>query len=113
MENKKIIRAAGHLPIPKNSDRDGFDYAMPMSEQLLLNLFGDTPDYSNPQLEELWQDFHSAETESVIRYCMERGVDVIGDDGEPVDGWRDIAVMLKAIERGIIELADKGGEETQ
>ena len=106
---KKIIRAADYLPQFKNGGNDGFDYAIPMSEQLLLNLFGDMPDYSNPKYEELWQEIYNAEDEGRIRYCMERGVDVIGDDGEPVDGWLDIAVMLKAVERGIIALADKPG----
>ena len=113
MENKKIIRAADYLPQRKNGGGGGFDYALPMSEQLLINLFGDMPDYSNPKHEELWQEIHNAEAESGIRYCLERGVDIIGDDGEPVDGWRDIAVMLKAIERGIIELADKADESEE
>ena len=42
---------------------------------------------------------------------MERGVDVNGDDGEPVDGWRDMAVMLKAIDLGMVKLADNASED--
>jgi len=109
MENKKIIRAADYLPLPGDDD-DDHDFALPTSDQLLLALFGDMPDYSNPKFEELWQSFHNAEADNGIRYCLERGVDIIGDDGEPVEGWRDIAVMLKAIELGIIKLTDKADE---
>ena len=106
MENKKIIRAADYLPKPGGED-DGCHFALPAADKLLLALFGGMPDYSNPKFEELWQEIHNAESESGTRYCLERGIDIIGGDGEPVDGWRDIAVMLKAIELGIIELADK------
>jgi hypothetical protein len=107
MENKKIIRAADYLPKPKNGDSDGYDYELPMSEHLLISIFGDSPDYSKRKFEKIWQKFIDAEDEDTIAYCLERGVDVIGDDGEPVDGWRDIAVMLKAIERGILKLDKK------
>lgn len=41
----------------------------------------------------------------MIDFCREKGVDVIGDDGFPVSGWRDVAVMLKAIESGVVSLA--------
>ena len=109
MESKKIIRAADYIPKPSGDDT-GCDFALPMTDKLLLALFGSLPDYSDPKLDELWQSFHNAGAESGIRYCLERGVDIIGDDGESVDGWRDIAVMLKAIDLGIIKLADKTHE---
>ena len=109
MKNRKIIRAADYLP-KQGGDDTGCDFALPTTDKLLFALFGDMPDYSNPTLDELWQRFHNDEAENGIRYCLERGVDIIGNDGELVGGWRDIAVMLKAIELGIIKLADKANE---
>jgi hypothetical protein len=63
--------------------------------------------HARQENEELWREIFDAEDKDGISYCLEQGVDVVGDDGEPVGGWRDIAVMLKAIELGIVELADK------
>ena len=108
---KKIIRAADYLPKTNNDDGNGYDFELPVSEQLLYSLFGDSPDYSKRKFEIIWQKFIDAKDEDTIAYCLERGVDVIGDDGEPVGGWRDIAVMLKAIERGILKLKTKDSEE--
>jgi len=106
-EKIKIIRAADYMPEPKSGSGIEQDFGLPMSEQLLLNLFGDTPDYSNPKLEEIWQEVIDADDTDTINYCLAQGVDVIGDNSEPVTGWRDITVMLKAIERGLIKLEGK------
>jgi hypothetical protein len=112
MNNKNIIRAADYLP-ESNADCDGDDFELSVSEELVLNLFGDMPDYSNPKYEEIWQEIMDDEDDVGIAFCLGKGVDVMGDDGEPVSGWRDIAVMLKAVERGIIKYADKPESEDE
>jgi hypothetical protein len=70
---------------------------------LLINLFGDTPDYSDPKFEELWQRAYALEDKEMIAFCLEKGVDVLDTDAEPVSGWRDIVVMLKALECGFLK----------
>ena len=65
MEDKKIIRVADYLPKP-GGDYNGCDFALPVTGNLLLALFGDMPDYSNLKFEELWQEIHNAGAESVI-----------------------------------------------
>ena len=95
------IRAVEYLP--ETNENDIFDsFQLSQSDGLLLNLFGDMPDYSNEQYEVLWQEIFDAEDEDIIAYCLEKGIDVLDDNGEPVSGWRDIAVMLKAIDSGIV-----------
>ena len=56
-------------------------------------------------MEALWDDVLDADPEDVYEYCFRKGVDLFQDDGKPVPGWRDVAVMLKAIDKGILELA--------
>jgi hypothetical protein len=103
MENKNIIRAADYLPEPNSGSGGNGDFELPISEQLLLTLFGTSPDYNNQKFEDIWQEVMDAEDEDMIAYCLSRGVDVTVGGGEEVPGWRDIAVMLKAIDRGLIE----------
>ena len=102
---KKIIRAADYLPKP-NNDSDGQDFVLPTSDQLLLTLFGEMPNYNNQKYEDIWQEVFNAEDADGISYCLEHGVDVM-NDGEPVPGWRDIVVMLKAVEQGLIKMESK------
>jgi len=104
MTGKTIIRAADYLPEPDES-ADLESMRLPQSQAMLLNIFGDMPDYTNKKFEKLWQEIFNAEENDIIAYCLEKGVDVMGNDGEPVSGWRDIAVMLKAIDKGLLELA--------
>jgi len=104
MPEKNIIHAADYLPEP-DTNADLESPCLPLSQGMLLNIFGDLPDYSDNRFEELWQEIFDTDEEEVIAWCLAKGVDVMGKDGEPVPGWRDIAVMLKAIEKGILELA--------
>ena len=98
-----IIRAADYLPVPEDpSEPESFQLSQ--SDAVLLGLFGDAPDYSDPKFEELWQEVLDAEKKNIIAYCLEKGVDLLEKEGEPVPGWRDIAVMLKAIDSGLLEL---------
>ena len=112
LEKKRIIRAADYLPKPKEDSGDLESFALPAPEQMIMGLFGDFPDYGDPKMEELWQAVFDSEEDDMIAYCLKRGVDVTGDDGKPVSGWRDIAVMLKAIEKGLLELQINGSEDT-
>jgi len=105
--NNKIIRAADFIPKQKNEAADFESMELPASQAMLLGIFGDLPDYSDSKFEDLWQEIFDADENSIIAYCLEKGVDVIEKDDEPVFGWRDIAVMLKAIDAGILELAGK------
>ena len=112
---KKIIRAADYIP-ERNLNGDLESYELPESEAIVMGIFGDAPDYSDDKYEELWQIIFEAEDEDTIACCLDKGVDVLGNDGEPVAGFRDIAVMLKAIEQGYLKLnetndTDEDGEE--
>ena len=103
MRTETVIRAVEYLPEP-NEDANLESYQLSQSDEMLLNLFGDMPDYTNQPFEDLWQEVFDAEDEDTIAYCLEKGVDVLDNTGEPVSGWRDIAVMLKAIDGGLLEL---------
>jgi len=105
MPKKPVIFAADYIPERDNS-ADLESPGLPQSHAMLLGIFGDMPDYSNDKFEELWQKIFDAKEKDIIAYCLKKGVDVMGKDGEPVSGWRDIAVMLKAIDKGIIKLAN-------
>jgi len=108
MENKKIIRAADYIPAQKEDDDDNPEcYGLPASEKMLYNLFGESPNYSKKKFEKIWEKIMDSEDKETIAYCLEKGVDVMDDDGEPVAGWRDIAVMLKAIDKGLLKLEDR------
>lgn len=109
MLTKTVIRAVEYLPEPEKDDN--FDsFQLSQSDEMLLNLFGDVPDYSNQQFEDLWQEVFDAEDEDTITWCLEKGVDVLDNAGEPVPGWRDIAVMLKAIDGGLLKLENEKSE---
>jgi hypothetical protein len=110
MEPKKVIRAADYLPDVQADSHDGQEFELPVSERILYGLFGTSPDYGNQQFEDIWQEVIDAEDADTVAYCLARDVDVIGDDGEKVPGWRDIAVMLKAIERGLLTLEESEGQ---
>ena len=111
-----LIRAASDLPseeekqalqsaASKNADPLSALLYADDRDTVLYGIFGDVPDYSNPDIEALWDEVLDAEPEDVYEYCFRKGVDLFQDDGKPVSGWRDIAVMLKAIDKGILELA--------
>lgn len=120
MSNKyteeNLIRAASYLPSQEEKlaqQKDIASAADPLSallysddrETVLYGIFGDIPDYGNPDMEILWDEVLEADSEEIYEYCFRQGIDLFQDDGRPVPGWRDIAVMLKAIERGILQLA--------
>jgi hypothetical protein len=100
-----MIRAADYLPDHPANSNGGQDFELPVSERLLLNLFGDFPDYSRQEFEDIWKEVIDAEESDMLDYCRSKGIDVIGNDNKPVEGWRDIAVMLEAIERVLLTIA--------
>ena len=108
MPAKTVICAADYAPEPKEVYECGMEsFQLSQSDAILINLFGASPDYSDPQFEELWQEVFDAEDEETIAWCLEKGVDTLDKDGKPVSGWRDIAVMLKAIDLKLLELDNK------
>lgn len=113
---ENLIRAASFLPSQEEKEQQMTDIAVaadPLSallysddrETVLYGIFGDVPDYGNPDMETLWDEVLDADPEDIYEYCFRKGIDLFMDDGRPVPGWRDIAVMLKAIEKGILQLA--------
>ncbi len=62
---------------------------------VVIALFGTRPDYRDPAIEALWREIHHDDPINVFDYCRSRGVEVLDEVGEPVPGWRDIAVMLR------------------
>ena len=111
MLTDKVIRAADFLPEEKPEDEEYNPecYGLPASEKMLYNLFGDSPNYKKRKIDRLWKEFLNADEKDVTAYCLEKGIDIIGNDGKPVPGFRDIAVMLKSIDKGYIKLAKEGG----
>ena len=113
---ENLIRAASYLPSSREREQEAANIAAsadPLSallyaddrETVLYGIFGDLPDYNNPDMETLWDEVLDQDPEEVYEYCFRKGVDLFMDDGKPVPGWRDIAVMLKAIEKGYLRLA--------
>lgn len=109
MKDRKIIRAADYLPEPAGVSGNGESFALPASHRLLLNLFGDLPDYGDARFEAIWDELLDVSEADTVAYCRQRGVDIMGDNGRPVHGFRDVSVVLKAIETGLLALADPGG----
>ena len=113
MKNPKtVVRAEDYYPEPMEyGDYDPDSFHLPQDDLMLLGIFGDTPDYSKAEFEKLWQMVINADDSKMISYCLVKGIDVKTKDGKPVPGWRDIAVMLKAIDTGHLKLdiTKKGG----
>ncbi len=105
MQTQTVIRAQDYLSEEPELAEGATDELVSETDGLTFRLFGAAPDYSKKEFEDLWQQVFHANEQEMIDFCREKGIDVIGDDGFPVSGWRDIAVMLKAIDAGIISLA--------
>ncbi|MCQ2913959.1 MAG: hypothetical protein MJ247_02045 [Alphaproteobacteria bacterium] len=118
MSNKyneeNLIHAAIYVPTPEEKAKRAEQVsAEPLAammftddrDSVLYGIFGDVPDYDNPKMESLWDEILESDPEEVYEYCFRKGVDLFMDDGKPVPGWRDVAVMLKAIDTGLLELA--------
>ena len=105
MQTQTVIRAQDYLPEKPELAEGTNDELVSETDGLTVCLFGVAPDYSKKDFEDLWQLVFNADEKEMIDFCREKGVDVIGDDGFPVSGWRDVAVMLKAIESGVVSLA--------
>ena len=101
MQTQTVIRAVDYLP-EKTENAEGM---VSEADGLTVRLFGAAPDYSQKEFENLWQAVFDADEKEMIAFCREKGVDVLDDNGNPVSGWRDVAVMLKAIDAGLVSLA--------
>ena len=105
MQTQTVIRAQDYLPEKHELAEGTTDELVSETDGLTVRLFGAAPDYSKKEFEDLWQLVFNADEKEMVDFCREKGIDVIGDDGFPVSGWRDVAVMLKAIESGVVSLA--------
>lgn len=105
MQTQTLIRAQDYLPKKPELAEGTTDELVSETDGLTIRLFGAAPDYSKKEYEDLWQSVFNADEKEMIDFCREKGVDIIGDDGFPVTGWRDVAVMLKAIDAGMVTLA--------
>ncbi|MBR1945991.1 MAG: hypothetical protein IJ846_06860 [Alphaproteobacteria bacterium] len=105
MQTQTVIRAVDYLPEKPELAEGTTDELVAETDGLTVRLFGSAPDYTQKEFEDLWQIVFDADEKEMIAFCREKGVDVLDDDGIPVSGWRDVAVMLKAIETGLISLA--------
>ena len=100
-----IIHAKDYLSNGQDAEENQSHEPLPSEDNLAVRLFGTAPDYTQKEFEDLWEAVINADDQEMIDFCMEKGIDVLGDDDFPVSGWRDVAVMLKAIDAGLISLA--------
>ena len=112
-DERDIIHAAKYMPTAddivairaRNSKERSYKILYSAAhEELLLKLFGDVPDYSDPQFEDLWDEVLGNDPEDVFDFCLRKGIDVFDADGKPVPPWRDIAVILLALDKGILDV---------
>ncbi|MCQ2965962.1 MAG: hypothetical protein MJ250_04385 [Alphaproteobacteria bacterium] len=99
---QEIIRAVDFVPTiedrAENMEELGVD-----PDNVVLRLFGITLDYTNPKFEQLWQEVLDGDNEENIKYCLEKGIDVLDNEKQPIQRWRDIVVVLKAIDKGLLQ----------
>ena len=105
MQTQTVIRAVDYLSEKPELAEGTTDELVSETDGLTVRIFGSAPDYTQKEFEDLWQAVFDADEKEMIAYCREKGVDVLDDNGYPVSGWRDVAVMLKAIDAGLISLA--------
>ncbi|MBO4521211.1 MAG: hypothetical protein J5787_08415 [Alphaproteobacteria bacterium] len=105
MQTQTIVRAVDYLPEKPEIAEGTTDELVAETDGLTVRLFGSAPDYTKKEFEDLWQLVFNADEKEMIAYCREKGIDVLDNGGYPVSGWRDVAVMLKAIDAGLISLA--------
>ncbi len=74
-------------------------------DQLVLRLFGTLPDYSKAAIRALAEEVMASDPSDLFDWLVRHGIDVLDDDGQPVRGWRDIAILMLAADRGLIERA--------
>ena len=105
MQTQTVIRAVDYLPKKPELAEGTTDELVSETDGLTVRLFGSAPDYTQKEFEDLWQIVFDADDKEMVAFCRDKGIDVLDDDGFPVTGWRDVAVMLKAIDAGLISLA--------
>lgn len=105
MQTQTVIRAVDYLPKKPEIAEGTNDELVSETDGLTVRLFGSAPDYTQKEFEDLWQAVFDADEKEMVAFCREKGVDVLDDNGYPVPGWRDVAVMLRAIDAGLVSLA--------
>lgn len=105
MQTQTVIRAVDYLPAKPEIAEGSAEDLISENDGVVERLFGTTPDYAQPEYEKLWQEVFDADEKQIVAYCLSKGIDVLDDNQKPVQKWRDIAVMLKAIDQGLLSLA--------
>ena len=105
MQTETVIRAVDYLPAPLPPVEGVDPIRTSETNGMVTRIFGAAPDYSKKAYESLWQEVFDADEGEMTAYCRSKGIDVLDDAGKPVPGWRDIAVMVKAVDAGVVELA--------
>lgn len=105
MQTQTVIRAVDYLLKKPELAEGTTDELVSETDGLTVRLFGSAPDYTQKEFEDLWQLVFDADEKEMVAFCRDKGIDVLDDNGFPVTGWRDVAVMLKAIDAGLISLA--------
>ncbi len=105
MQTETIIRAVDYMPAPLQPIEGLDPVRTSETDGMVMRLFGAVPDYSKKAYEKLWQEVFNADEKEMVDYCRSKGIDVLDDAKKPVPGWRDIAVMLKAVDAKLIERA--------
>ena len=72
-------------------------------DAMMVRLFGYIADSSHPMIEDIEMAIYETEEKDIAAYCFEKGVDILRRDGEPVYGYGEIAVLLKAIDGRIMK----------
>ena len=108
---KKIIRAKDYLPVPaerteaeKNADLESFSIAEHPKYAMIDAIFGGLPDYTKlDKIDDIKDKLFDTDDEKIIAYCLKKGIDILDDDGDIVEGYIDIAAMLKAIDKKLFK----------
>ena len=77
-------------------------YQSSPADVMFIRLFGYMPDYSHPIHNGYYNELKVANEKDIAAYCLEKGVDVTGEDGELLYCSAEIAALLKAYENRIM-----------
>lgn len=102
-DREPLIHAADYVPDPPQEPGPHDVMTSSEADAVLFGLFGDLPDYRDPDMAEVRRRIMNASASDIAAYCREQGVEVCDATGEPIAAFRDIAAMLMALEMGLIE----------
>lgn len=69
---------------------------------LMLELFGFIPDYSDEEMEKIWQSVFDMQESKAVEFCKNKGVDITKKDNSLVPMWRDITTIFIADDKNLL-----------